>query len=78
MSHVCVGHFESKHELGVAEKRHKLIRYYSNNGDYFELFDLEKDPAEMTSVYDDPEYKSVREHLHEELASLRKKYKLEK
>jgi hypothetical protein len=36
----------------------------------WELFDLEKDPMEMNSVYNDPEYREVVEELTAELARL--------
>ena len=38
---------------GVRTGRHKLIDYYSENG-YRELFDLEKDPNELSNLYGDP------------------------
>ena len=57
---------------GVRAARHKLIHYYTLNE--WELFDLEKDPDEMKSVYDDPAYKAVREELTRELGRLREQY----
>ena len=63
---------------GVRTERHKLIYYY-NDGlgqpgasdaafpPEWELFDLESDPYELTSVYDDPAYARVREELTAEL-----------
>jgi arylsulfatase A-like enzyme len=54
---------------GVATDRYKLIHYYRLNE--WELFDLEKDPLEMRSVYDDPAYAKTRADLLTELERLR-------
>ncbi|MCK4323685.1 MAG: DUF4976 domain-containing protein, partial [Armatimonadetes bacterium] len=61
---------------------HKLIYYYGEALDVpgavdeprpreWELFDLEEDPLEMNSVYDDPQYADVVTELTGELARLR-------
>ena len=42
--------------------------------DEWELFDLEKDPLELTDVYDDPAYREIRDSLHVELQKLRDQY----
>ncbi len=65
-------HSVNKH-YGVRTKRHKLI-FFHELGEW-ELFDLEKDPREMKSVYDDPAYAEVVEQLKAELARLRQQYK---
>ena len=70
------GHGVQRHE-GVSEKRYKLIRFYSGNAEYFELYDLKSDPKEMKSEYDNPEYKQIAERLHGELAKLRTQYGVE-
>ena len=57
-------HSVHRHE-GVANDRYKLMHFYGL--DEWELFDLEKDPSEMNSVYEDPEYASVVAELKEEL-----------
>lgn len=57
---------------GVRTDTHKLIYFYEL--DEWELFDLEKDPNEMRSVYSDPEYADVVAELKEELIRLRDKY----
>ncbi|GAA5507578.1 sulfatase [Novipirellula caenicola] len=62
---------------GVTNGRHKLIRFYALEGeaiDDWELFDLQKDPNELNSVYANPEYASVRAEMESELARLRKQY----
>ena len=69
-------HSVRKHE-GVAGKRYKLIRYYGNdvpNGEEWEFFDLEKDPQELKSEYNNPEFAEQIKHLKAELSELRKKY----
>ncbi|MFW6158039.1 MAG: sulfatase-like hydrolase/transferase [Planctomycetota bacterium] len=66
---------------GIRTDRYKLIYYYSDPLDQpgavdeshepeWELFDLEKDPHELNSVYDDPEYADVVAELKGELHRL--------
>jgi len=64
-------HMVAKH-YGVRTDRYKLIHYYET--DEWECFDLEADPNELNSVYDDPGYVSVVAELEEELGRLREKY----
>lgn len=59
---------------GVRTARHKLIEYYSE-GDYWELFDLEKDPNELRNVYTDPAYATTVKTLKAELMRLRRQYR---
>ena len=66
-------HQVPRHE-GVRDSRYKLINFYSNDG--FNLFDLEKDPNEMTDLSENPEYKEVLERMKGKLAELRNKYDL--
>ncbi len=63
----------ARHE-GVRSHRYKLIHYYGT-GDW-ELFDLENDPNEMKSVYDDLEYGDVRSLMKGRLPTLREGYKV--
>jgi arylsulfatase A-like enzyme len=58
---------------GVRTARHKLIHFYTLNE--WELYDLEKDPHEMRSVYAEPEYADVVVELNAELKRLREQYK---
>lgn len=60
---------------GVRTDRYKLIHYYGLGE--WELFDLEKDPEEMRSVYTDPAYASVVRELKEELTRLRQQYRVQ-
>ncbi|QGJ70431.1 Mucin-desulfating sulfatase (N-acetylglucosamine-6-sulfatase) [Planctomycetales bacterium 10988] len=62
-----------RQHYGVRTDRYKLM--YFPNLDEWELYDLEKDPGEMKSVYGDPEYKKITERLKKELDRLQKKYK---
>ncbi len=54
-------------------ERYKLISYYKPHQEW-ELFDLEKDPDELQSVYQEPAYRSVRGRLKVQLAELRREY----
>lgn len=58
--------------VGVRTDRYKLIYYYPVN--QWELFDLQADPHEMTSVYGRPDYAGVQAILTSELDRLRKLY----
>lgn len=62
-----------KRHYGVATDRYKLIHFYYDI-DEWELYDLEKDPNEMNSVYDDPEYAEVQSMMHQKLDELRSSY----
>jgi arylsulfatase A-like enzyme len=60
---------------GVVTDRYKLVRFYGTGEDYWELFDRQKDPQELRSVYADPAYASTKVELEKELARLRKEVK---
>ncbi len=57
---------------GVRTERYKLIHFYPVNE--WELYDLQKDPNEMNSVYGDPAYSSIEKELKAELQRLQRKY----
>ncbi len=59
---------------GVRTARYKLIHFYDFG--QWELFDLEQDPKELHSVYNDPEYGSAQEELKRELSRLRDHYRV--
>jgi arylsulfatase A-like enzyme len=61
-------HKVARHE-GVTNGRQKLINFYKLGE--WELYDLEKDPHELTNVYGLPEYAGVQKELHAELQRLR-------
>ncbi len=52
---------------GVVTPRYKLVYFYEPDVDYWELFDLEKDPNELKSVYNEKEYAGTRKELEQEL-----------
>lgn len=54
--------------VAVRSKTYKLIRYYDRG--FTEMYDLSKDPHEMHSIADDPEYKGIRKALEKRLAEL--------
>ena len=64
---------------GLGRKRYKLIYWYGvgygkDKGiDFWELFDLKKDPTEIHNVYGDIHYKEIQNDLNEQLIQLRKK-----
>ena len=66
-------HRVAAHE-GVRTDRYKLVHYYEPEYDEWELFDLERDPDELRSVHDDPEYAEIRAALAQRLIELKKEY----
>ncbi len=61
---------------GVGDRRYKLVRFYEPEVDEWELFDLERDPQEMRSVYGAPAYGDTQKRLHAELERLRRELKV--
>jgi arylsulfatase A-like enzyme len=61
-----------RRQYGVRTQRYKLIHYYELGE--WELFDLDRDPEELKSVYADKSYATVRRDLEGKLAALRKQY----
>ncbi|MHC5065723.1 MAG: sulfatase/phosphatase domain-containing protein, partial [Planctomycetota bacterium] len=59
---------------GVRKGQYKLIYYYEEEYDYFELFDLNEDPGELRSVYEEAAYEEIRVELLERLRQLRSRY----
>ena len=68
------GFHSVKRHYGVRTERYKLIHFYYDI-DEWELYDLEKDPDEMKSVYNDPQYADTVKELKAELVRLRTLYK---
>src|SRR5262245_400656 len=58
---------------GVRTDRYKLIHFYKI--DAWELFDLQKDPHELKSVYRDPAYAATVAEMKQELKRLMELYK---
>jgi arylsulfatase A-like enzyme len=65
-------HLVAKH-YGVRTDRYMLAYFYETNE--WELYDLQKDPQELHSVYADPAYAPVVAELKVELTRLRTLYK---
>ena len=65
-----------RRHYGVVTDRYKLVHFYEPDMDYWELFDLEKDPRELKSVYAERSYAEIRAKLEEELARLRVELKV--
>ena len=59
---------------GVRSQRYKLIYYYQN--DEWELFDLEKDPADQVNLYGKQGYHEITVDLKQRLDALRKQYQV--
>lgn len=78
-----MGHGVASH-YGVRTERYKLVYYYGDAMGFnthettppeWEMFDLIRDPHELHSVYDDPDYASIVPALKYELKRLQNKYK---
>jgi arylsulfatase A-like enzyme len=61
---------------GVVTDRYKLVRFYTPDVDYWELFDRSKDPNELKNVAEDPAYRTVVEELKGEVSRLRAELKV--
>ena len=62
-----------KRHYGIRTNDFKLIHFY-NDIDQWEMYDLKKDPKEMSNVFDSEEYASTRESLLELLRDVQKQY----
>jgi N-acetylglucosamine-6-sulfatase len=63
-----------KRHYGIRTKRYKLIHFYYDI-DCWELYNLKKDPHELTNVYTDPAYVEIVNKLKVQLRKLQAKYK---
>jgi arylsulfatase A-like enzyme len=61
-------------QYGVRTKCYKLIHYYEVGE--WELFDLDRDPNELVSLYGDPVYAAVTASLKVRLEELRRTYRV--
>ena len=61
-----------RRQYGVRTDRYKLIHFYEEGG--WELYDLDRDPHELRSVYDDPRYAEVVGALERRLGELRAEF----
>lgn len=62
-----------KRHFGVRTDRYKLIHFY-NDKDFWELYDLQADPAEMRNLYGVKGYEDVTGELKSELYRLQEQY----
>jgi arylsulfatase A-like enzyme len=65
-----------RRHYGVVTARYKLVHFYEPDVNYWELFDLEKDPHELRSVYGQKEYAELQKELEKELTRLRTELKV--
>jgi arylsulfatase A-like enzyme len=59
---------------GIRNERYKLIEFYTK--DEWEFYDLQKDPLEMNSQYNNSEYQDIISDMKQELKRIEVKYKL--
>lgn len=59
--------------FGIRTDRFKLIRFYKD-GEFWELYDLQKDPEEMNNLYGKPAYQKVQKQLTADLKQLIRQY----
>lgn len=65
-----------RRHYGVVTDRYKLVYFYEPEMNYWELFDLRKDPAELRSIYGQAQYAETQRQLQAELARLRLQLKV--
>ena len=62
-----------KRHYGIRTNDFKLIHFY-NDIDQWEMYDVKKDPKEMSNIFDSEEYASTRESLLNLLRDVQKQY----
>ncbi len=67
-----LGEHNVPQHYGVRTQTHKL--FYIPSTQEWQMFDLVKDPQEMTNVYDNPEYASFKKSLTTEYNRIRKEF----
>jgi arylsulfatase A-like enzyme len=63
------GHHNTRAHYGLRTETHKLIYFWKKN--QWECYDLEHDPLELRSIYDDPAHAQTIAQLKQELARLK-------
>ncbi|MEO0474851.1 MAG: sulfatase [Planctomycetota bacterium] len=61
---------------GIRTDRFSLMHFYGEKQGYWELYDLDKDPQQVSSVYNDPSYADTIKELKMGLEGLRKQYQV--
>ena len=59
-------------QYGVRTQRYKLVYFHDSNE--WNLYDLQEDPNEMQSFYNNPKYAEVQKKMHEEYERVREQY----
>ena len=59
--------------FGIRTDRYKLIRFYAD-GEYWELYDLKKDPNELQNLAGKPAYQAIQKQLLNDLKKLIQQY----
>ena len=62
-----------KRHYGVRTDRYKLMHFYYDI-DEWEMYDLKEDPSEMKNIYNDSNYKEIKDMMHKRLTEMRDKY----
>jgi arylsulfatase A-like enzyme len=60
---------------GVITDRYTITHFYTPDVNYWELFDRQKDPEEMKSVFGDPAYAAAQSRLMDQVQQLRQQLK---
>lgn len=68
------GEHHVRRHYGVRTDRYKLIHFYGNDIDSWELYDLKTDPTELHNVYNDPKMAKVKAMMHKKLDQLQEQY----
>ncbi len=63
-------------QYGVVTDRYKLVHFYGTPDQYWEMFDLQKDPHELQSVFGNSSYAEAQANLEKELTRLRSELKV--
>lgn len=65
-----------RRHYGIVDNRYKLIHFYENDVNEWELYDLKTDPQELKNIYGKIEMKDTQSRLKSELDKLRYKYQV--
>jgi len=68
------GEHQVRRHYGIRTERYKLIHFYGEDINSWELFDLKKDPTEMHNLYGNEKYADRVVTLKAQLDALQKQY----